>query len=522
MIATTNNTIGTTTNTWRSVLPITLIALLALLVFYWQTAVSMAAIWWRSDTYAHGMVVLPIVAYMIWWRRHQLATLAPQISHLGLVLLLFLSLGWLIAHSADVLVVQQFLLVAMVPVLCYALLGRSVVWALSFPLVYLFFAVPVGEALIPPLQHFTAFFTVKALQWTGIPVLLENFYITIPSKNNPMNWDRFLVAEACSGSRYLFAALAIGCLYAYLSYRSWWRRTAFIILAIVFPIFANGVRAYGIVMIAHHSGMKYATGVDHLIYGWLFFGVVIALLFWIGSWWREPQATPDSVAFSAPSTMASSASPNNFSFSVQAAIAVILATSGSLVASWLNSNTPSASSVALTPPQLQAPWSALENKSADWQPEFVGADAVLQRSYQLDQKTIVYLYIAFYQQERQDAELINSQNRIYNDEFWKYNGSATISTAYGQRQVTLLQNTAHKRLIWHWYRVAGIDTISPVIAKLLRAWDQLTGLHKGSVLIAIATDYEIDRKQAAETLNQFLEFLQPELDNILKPIATEQ
>ena len=43
-----------------------------------------------------------------------------------------------------------------------------------------------------------------------------------------------------------------------------------------------------IVMIAHLSDMKLALGVDHYIYGWVFFGLVMLLLFWLGSLWAEP------------------------------------------------------------------------------------------------------------------------------------------------------------------------------------------------------------------------------------------
>ena len=42
-----------------------------------------------------------------------------------------------------------------------------------------------------------------------------------------------------------------------------------------------------IVMTGHLSDMQLAVGVDHLIYGWIFFGFVMLLLFWIGSFWRE-------------------------------------------------------------------------------------------------------------------------------------------------------------------------------------------------------------------------------------------
>ncbi len=47
-----------------------------------------------------------------------------------------------------------------------------------------------------------------------------------------------------------------------------------------------------IVMIGHLSDNRLAVGVDHLIYGWVFFGVVMLLLFWIGSFWQEDARKP--------------------------------------------------------------------------------------------------------------------------------------------------------------------------------------------------------------------------------------
>ena len=95
------------------------------------------------------------------------------------------------------------------------------------------------------------------------------------------------MVEACSGLRYLIASFTLGTLYAYLTYRSLARRLVFIALSLIVPIVANGIRAYLIVMTGHLSDMQLAVGVDHLIYGWVFFGFVMLLLFWIGSFWRE-------------------------------------------------------------------------------------------------------------------------------------------------------------------------------------------------------------------------------------------
>src|SRR5258706_16017176 len=142
-----------------------------------------------------------------------------------------------------------------------AIWGREVAGAIGFPLGFLVLGVPMGEGLIPPMMDWTADFTVRALQFSGIPVFREGLFFTIPSGN----WS---VVEGCSGVRYLIASLTVGVLFAYLSYRRTWKRLLFAAMSIVVPIIANGMRAYLIVMIAHLSNNQLAHGVDHFIYGW--------------------------------------------------------------------------------------------------------------------------------------------------------------------------------------------------------------------------------------------------------------
>ena len=64
-------------------------------------------------------------------------------------------------------------MVAMIPLAVMAVLGTRVACALCIPLAFLFFAVPFGEALVPPLMDWTADFTVAALRLTGMPVYRE-------------------------------------------------------------------------------------------------------------------------------------------------------------------------------------------------------------------------------------------------------------------------------------------------------------------------------------------------------------
>ena len=117
----------------------------------------------------------------------------------------------------------------------------------------------------------TAAFAVKGIELVGIPVYSDGLLITIPPGN-------FEVAEACAGLRFLIATIALGFLFSYLTYNSIWRRAAFLALSVVVPIVANGIRAWGIVFLGYQSDMTVAVGFDHIIYGWIFFAIVVALV----------------------------------------------------------------------------------------------------------------------------------------------------------------------------------------------------------------------------------------------------
>ena len=119
---------------WPLALTWLAVVLTGLLIAYWQTAASIVATWVRSQTYAHGFVILPISAYLIWRRRSVLAAMAPRVQWLGLVALAVLALAWLAGEAGEVLFLRQAALVAMIPAAAWALLGTRVVWAVAFPL----------------------------------------------------------------------------------------------------------------------------------------------------------------------------------------------------------------------------------------------------------------------------------------------------------------------------------------------------------------------------------------------------
>jgi len=487
-----------------------LAALLALFVLFWPTFLSMVQIWERSETFAHGYLIFPISLWLIWRRRDVLAALSPRTDLRGLLAFALAAAGWLLADAGSVSVVEQYAFIAMLIASVWAVLGWGIIRALLFPLLFLFFAVPTGEFLTEPLMEITADFTVALLQLTGIPVYREGLFFSIPSGN----WS---VVEACSGLRYLIASVTLGLLYAYLTYRSWKRRVLFTIAAIIVPILANSGRAFMIVMIGHLSGMRLAMGVDHYIYGWVFFGLVMLLLFWIGSFWREddqpePPAAPVS---DAPQTSRIGALPMTATLAVVAVLAP-------LYLHWLASRPlPSLPALAV---QASAGWQPA-TAFTSWTPHWVGADRQARQVFvQGDAK--IFLELNYYATQRQDAELVNSQNFMIRqkDPHWSNVGERLRQVEidgkpHPVRQARMRGADGQRLLVWQWNRVNGAPTVNDKLAKLALAFDRVRGARDDATSVLIATPYDDSQPGAAEaTLARFAAEMQPAIAQALATV----
>ncbi|MBB5203973.1 exosortase A [Inhella inkyongensis] len=261
---------------WRKSLLILGLALAGLLGIWREATFGMVGIWWRSDTFAHGLLVLPIAGWLVWRDRERLIALNPQRWAWPLLPLALAALMGGLGQLAQVDAAAQLAVVLMVQALVLSVLGPQVGRALAFPLLFLLFGVPIGEFMLPTMMDLTADFTVSALRLSGVPVYREGLNFVIPTGH----WS---VVEACSGVRYLMASVMVGTLFAYLNFGGLRRRLLFVGVAFVVPLLANWLRAYFIVMLGHLSNNKIAAGVDHLIYGWVFFGIVMFLMFAVGA-----------------------------------------------------------------------------------------------------------------------------------------------------------------------------------------------------------------------------------------------
>lgn len=507
---------------WRLPLLGLALAWALLAVLYYDTGAAMIGIWNRSETFAHAWVVPPISAWLVWRRRADLAVLTPAPALRWLWLLPPLGLLWLLGDLAAANSATQFALMGMIVVLVPALLGTEVSRRIMFPLGFLFFAVPFGDFMTPWLMERTADFTVLALQATGIPVFRESLQFIIPT-------GAWSVVQACSGIRYLMASVMVGTLFAYLNYRSYRKRWAFVGVAIVTPLVANWLRAYMIVMLGHLSGNKLAVGVDHLIYGWVFFGIIMLGMFMIGARWSDPdpeaQAAPvDAAARGAP--------PARWA---GALLATLL-----LLALPLQIRSQAQHAAAHSEPVLAAPalpgWTWRAEPLTSWNPHFENPAGALHGRFEpAAGGPAVGVYIGYYRDQRYGRQLVTSVNQLVDDETdkeWSRTGSgrAALDTPAGPQawrtaelrgqalsQVSGDGTSAPRLRVWQTYWINGRPLVSDWQAKLYGAWLSLAGRGDDAAVVMVYAD-KASAGADDELLRDFLHAHWTALDTALRDV----
>jgi exosortase A len=493
-----------------AVAAIVVFLLLWTLALYGRTTASMVAIWERSETFAHGFLIVPLFLYLLWRERESLAAIEPKPFLPALLGIAGVGVIWLIAARLQVNSAAQFAMIAMIPFAVWTVLGTTALKVLGFPLFFLFFAVPIGEFLMPVLMEWTADVTVGAIRASGIPVYREDNHFFIPT-------GKWSVIEACSGLRYLIASFMVGCLFAYLSFRSVGRRLVFIAASILVPIVANWVRAYGIVMLGHLSGNQIAAGADHLLYGWVFFGVVMGILFWIGARWREdgeqrPARDPKPVFGDSPWQR-----PR-----VRGALLAVLAVTLIWpVLDWRSEGGVAvAQRSALNAVAGNGGWVATREALSDWRPDIAGATAVLSQTFEKD-GTQVGLFVAYFDGRAQEAKAITSTNQLVStsNKQWMQVARGTASVASGVAELTVrtavVAREGKRLAVWQWYWVDGRETASNLVAKLYEVLALVQGHGTPAAWVILYTPTERGEEQVTLTLNAFATAMRSGIDTML-------
>lgn len=449
-------------------------AIMAILVLFVRDVGDMANQWWNSSTYGHCLFILPLVGWLIWQRRDEVALVEPRAWLPGLAAVGIAAFGWLVGEAAGVAVVRHAALIGTIQATVLTVLGPAMVRALLFPLFYLVFLIPIGDEIVPAMQILTAKMTMALLGLANVPAQLDGVFITTPT-----GW--FEVAEACAGVKFLVAMIAYGALVANVCFRSWQRRTIFMAVCFAAPILANGARAFGTILVAHWTSVEAATGFDHIIYGWLFFAFVMAVVM-AAAWPFFDRRLDDRWLNETP---VAEGKPRSAGTLAAAAIGVTilpLLWNGTVIAAGRHPLP-----YAVTLPDV-AGWARVPRTGGfPWAPRFDGADHKLIGRYRNADGATVDLAIALYGWQGDGRKIVGyAQGAIDPDSEWSW--SANTDAPSGGKGQRMLAPGKIEREALTFYVVGGSATGDAMAVKARTLKGRLMGGDQAVAVVIVSAE----------------------------------
>jgi exosortase len=235
------------------------------LLLYGQVLIDLSMTWLNVDgNNSHSLLVLPVVAFLIWNRRRDLAAAERRPAAFGLVIVVGSLMVLLIATAGVEFFLMRLSAIGVAAGIVLSLAGWPWLRLLLFPLGLTLLTIPLPPVLFYqvafPLQLLATRLGVGALELMRIPVLREGNVIVLAHTT-------LEVTEACSGIRSLVSLFTLAVLYGYFTDPRPAPRVLIALSSIPIAIVANGLRITGTGIAAQYLGEAVATGFLHTFSG---------------------------------------------------------------------------------------------------------------------------------------------------------------------------------------------------------------------------------------------------------------
>jgi exosortase len=251
-----------------------------IVLLYASVIKNLVVQWWTSADYGHGFFVPLFSGYILWHERRDWAKTKIRPSNFGFVGLLG-GIGLLLLGSLGAeLFTTRFSMLVLLAAMTVFLAGWQMLRAISFPLAYLMWAIPIPVIIYNqitfPLQLIASRMATAWLEVAHVPVLRDGNILVMSNYS-------LEVVEACSGIRSLMTLMALAVAYGYLVSPQRWVRYVLAVFMVPIAIITNAIRIVVAGLLAHRFGSAAAEGFLHEFSGWAIFLVALVLMF--GSYW---------------------------------------------------------------------------------------------------------------------------------------------------------------------------------------------------------------------------------------------
>jgi len=257
----------------------TLLVLAALILFaagYFPIFKTLANVWMESEEYSHAFLTLPIIGYMVWRQRAEMANTTIKYAGLGLLILSVSTPLFMFSLITNVrTVIALSMLMTIVGAMIY-LGGLGTVKTLFTPILLLAMLIPVPEQLYIkltfPLQLVVSQASEAIVRLFNIPIFRDGNVMTIPQKS-------FEVVEACSGLRSMITLLTLSVIMGYFILRRSVSKIVLVAASIPTAIMVNIIRVTCMILAFHYFQWDLTEGTMHTVTGLAIFVIALLILF---------------------------------------------------------------------------------------------------------------------------------------------------------------------------------------------------------------------------------------------------
>lgn len=251
-----------------------------LTTLYWSVIPKMVLVWWNDPNFSHGMLVPLFSGYLIWERRGYLKPFQGEESASSGLLFILLGVMMLIVGKAGgELFMMRSSIVLIICGLFRILFGKDAFRKCLFPLLFLFFMVPIPyivyDVIAFPLKKVASRLGEYSLDILNIPVFREGNIIHLPNL-------QLEVADACSGIRSLMSLMAMATAFAYMTEMGAIPGGILLLFSVPVAICTNSFRIFITGITSYYFGQKTAEGFFHDFSGWIIFISGSAVLVGLG------------------------------------------------------------------------------------------------------------------------------------------------------------------------------------------------------------------------------------------------
>ena len=254
-----------------------LIALAIFAIAYVPVFMVMWYRWWAADSYySHGVLIPFVSAFFIWQMKDELIKMKPKESPWAFGVILAGVVLYLFASVFRVNFIAAFSMLFVLTGLILYFYGTEIFKKIAFPILFLFFMIPLPSVIITRLSFklklFAAELATHVIRAIGIKVVQAGSIIQMPHAH-------VVVDDVCSGLRSLISLLALGSIFAYWFKGPVWKRLLIFVLTVPIAIVTNMVRVVILAVVSEIWGAQYAEGFVHDATGLLVFVLAFILLY---------------------------------------------------------------------------------------------------------------------------------------------------------------------------------------------------------------------------------------------------